>query len=1323
MDYDLSTLSPRSFEQLVQSLAAAVITPGIVVFGDGPDGGREATFDGSMPFPSDASRWHGYLVVQAKFRQVQDSVTPDGTWLLQQVRREIEVYRGRVRGEGPRLARRPPEYFILATNVRLTAAQGSGSKDRVMALLEEWTQDTPLLGYDIWDYDKIRTFLDAEEGIRRAYAAWTTPGDVLSDLADSIVGSARDFDDLLANFLQKEFLSDQFVNLEQAGHTTTDRVPVSQVFVDLPAFAEPRTEPPDADQLDESSAGGFVDTVTRVAAERLGPDPTGATTDPSWSHTARDPKRGRFVLMGGPGQGKTTVGQYVCQLFRASVLASRPPDSIAPEVRDGLTAFRAQASSQGISIPGVRRFPIRVALNHFANRLAEKDGPHTLIGYIVERLVMRTGVPADAGSLRKWLGAYPWLLVLDGLDEVPASSNRRAVLEAIGDFWIDVSQLKSDVLVIATSRPQGYHADFSAQVYEHRWLAPLSPKRALHYAQRLTKVRYAGDVERQVKVMRRLKRAAQTETTRRVMQTPLQVTIMTALVDRVGQPPQERWTLFRDYYDVIYHREVEREIPAAYVLRDYRPDIDAIHKQVALLLQTEGEKSSQTEAKLTTSRFRKVVHQRLTSEGHDASEAKELEDAITYAAAERLVFLVGLEAGEVGFEIRSLQEFMAAEGVMDAGDNLVGRRLRRIACVPYWRNVFLFAAGKCFAEQQHLRDTTHTIAAELNDSPTDTLARATSAGALLALDLLEDGPARRQPGYARLLAREALRFIYAPPSPDHGRFRHIYTDPMESLFVAELAQALERPVERALGAWRVLLTMADDGHDWAERMVRDRWPRSSDEQRLVIGAMEDPLRSPRLATRVSTGIAVQGPAAFATFPRQINAILALSPHSGWIREAENLVVSGRVSRLSAPVVPTELDGFSMQLARMRDTPAKVPREVRALSALSPKWLPIASGVEFRNAPSAESLATVLAGLARAKESPPLPHTIRSTLPWPLAECIGKAESRDDLMRYARAAEQGELGNSESWLAAEKRWLYRGVTEADVIDASETSLPFNAHIRDRGFPMLSASWKATTRRLEAPAELLRRWHRACSQDATRTRLAQFTLALVAAAANEQRGGAQRQSVGALIAPNEFARLVFDSSQDDTWEFPDGSLAALDFRERPSDLVFEAFAIIGALHRKRSSSPSVHPTVLSRLISWLSMRPDNAGLTFVIAWAASPRDAALAARLSAVAQVDSPGLALAELIALPSLVDKEPLAERLARCADLEFRRRTLTILRHKLDLPGADRFVLNVGEHYGWEPWWSATQVLALGTDLLRRRTSGFSDPTTWRTLGFVTEPP
>ncbi|MGW7582500.1 hypothetical protein ACWGKU_39540 [Kitasatospora sp. NPDC054768] len=93
-DYDLTRLGSRAFEQMVVALARRVLGPGVQAFGDGPDGGREATFEGtirwSAAFSGIASTpevWTGFTVLQAKF-QVKPKSTPqaNGLWLREEIR-------------------------------------------------------------------------------------------------------------------------------------------------------------------------------------------------------------------------------------------------------------------------------------------------------------------------------------------------------------------------------------------------------------------------------------------------------------------------------------------------------------------------------------------------------------------------------------------------------------------------------------------------------------------------------------------------------------------------------------------------------------------------------------------------------------------------------------------------------------------------------------------------------------------------------------------------------------------------------------------------------------------------------------------------------------------------------------------------------------------------------------------------------------------------------------------------------------------------------------------------------------------------------------
>jgi len=299
MDYNLQGLSPRSFEQLIQSIAAKIIGPQIIVFGDGPDGGREAVFQGNIPYPTQDSGWTGYGILQAKFKQRLQNANEDGAWAIQQLRKELNTFLN------PKKRRRKPDYYIFATNVTLTAVENAGTKDRCLALLDEFSSKLPLKGYDIWDYDKLRVFLDDNEEIRKGYWAWISPGDVLSEVIDWFKASTPSFEETLTSFLQKELLSDQYVNLEQAGHSGEDRTPIARVFVDLPGSDKNLTDPPEEHAAPRLLAPGIVAEIIAASHERLDPQSLGLiSAAESVAGSVVIDKKGRYVITGGPGQGK-----------------------------------------------------------------------------------------------------------------------------------------------------------------------------------------------------------------------------------------------------------------------------------------------------------------------------------------------------------------------------------------------------------------------------------------------------------------------------------------------------------------------------------------------------------------------------------------------------------------------------------------------------------------------------------------------------------------------------------------------------------------------------------------------------------------------------------------------------------------------------------------------------------------------------------------------------------------------------------------------------------------------------------------------------------
>ena len=386
------------------------------------------------------------------------------------------------------------------------------------------------------------------------------------------------------------------------------------------------------------------------------------------------------MIIGGPGQGKSTLGQFLCQIYRTSILVDRL-DKLIPEAASIIKQLEIQRSKNNSELPKVRRFPIRIELNRYATKLANNPSL-TLINYIKEELSRLGNIECDLANIRHWLKFYPWLLVLDGLDEVPQSSNRKQVLEEIQNFRVDVANLNSDVFIVITTRPQNYSGEFNKKEYRHLYLLPLTAEYALRYARQLLETRYGSDRDRQEQIFHRLEKACTVQATARLMQSPLQVTVMTRLVEASGEPPSQRYRLFQQYYQTFYNREIERGIQSSSLLNDRKTDIDFIHYRAGLLLQARSEQEGNTEAILTNDDFQILVKHRLNEIEFTGNKADVLLKQITDVTIQRLVFLIRRQENEVSFEIRSLQEYAAAEALLKGSEEFVKKRFREIA--PYF---------------------------------------------------------------------------------------------------------------------------------------------------------------------------------------------------------------------------------------------------------------------------------------------------------------------------------------------------------------------------------------------------------------------------------------------------------------------------------------------------------------------------------------------------------------------------------------------------------------------------------------------------------------
>lgn len=1052
-DYNLHGLNPRDFQHLVQAIARKTIASGVTAFGDGKDGARDLTYHGKMDYPSRSAPWNGYLVLSCKF--LQQPITKSTEWSVQQLEKDLKKFLDEKRNL-PK-----PEYYLFVTNVGLTGAAVRGGRDRVNSVLFNYASKLGLKGYGVWDYNDLRGFLDGDGDLCSHYGHFISTGDVLSEVIKLVKPRRSDFLDVMQLFLQKELTTDMSAKLQDAGEDPEVQIPLANVFVDLP-FANSIEAATLTRGDNEPKAGKIVASLLEAASSvfrRKAEEPLIREQD-----RARVFEPSRFVIVGGPGQGKSTLGQYLCQLFRASLLQDRPEERLEERVVSIIKQLAKQAEESG-RLPLARRFPIRIELKTFSQALANEPDL-TLLEYLRRDIGRLGNTSVILDDLSRWLERYPWLMVLDGLDEVPPSSNRGEVITQIEHFQIDAASRNADLMLVLTTRPQSYSKEFSDDLFRHIYLVPLSPKEALNYGRKLAEARCRGDDRRKDELIRSLEKACENEQTARLMQSPLQVTIMATLLEETGEPPQQRYRLFADYYRTIYKRETRRKLLLG-ILTERQTDIDTIHHHAGLHLHARGEggnkhagrKGNESESALSDEQFKELVRQRLEHLKTPPAQASELLRRITDGSLQRLVFLVRAEDNpSVRFDITSLQEFMAAEALMTGPDEEVKNRLETIAPASFWRNVFLFAVGKCFVDREYLLDNIVSICERLNEdvSATNILgdaragraAKATMWGSRLALDILSDGTARQYPEYEIRLVRIALQLVKTGDPEICARLAFVYNADLREMYHDVIEDGFGRGnVWRQVGAWSLVMNLADRGIDWAYEYLKKAWPEGVEYQSVLLfsGKPAAPKdwwlkKALEFAPRSEPWLVVRN-----FSDRRLENKYIPDPWSKIVQFAmsgpQKLEITNRATLLSTT-------------NRLRLVPTELGREcwnvLKSIKFENPGWFPILAGARFGANPSAKTLASELKRLAKfwIPGHRAFGHNV---LPWPLAACLFAAESGDYLNHMADMAATGKFGDVKQWKEAESRWTQVALTDEDVFAMSDDRWPIDSRLSQTGFP--------------------------------------------------------------------------------------------------------------------------------------------------------------------------------------------------------------------------------------------------------------------------------
>lgn len=394
------------------------------------------------------------------------------------------------------------------------------------------------------------------------------------------------------------------------------------------------------------------------------------------------------ILVGGPGQGKSTILQYLAQYYRARRL-----DMSTYDAQDGSLVRNA----------GLARIPFRLDLRRYAQwrRTQQQRAVHDgydmsdartdLERYLLGDITRHTGTHEFAAEdFSLLLATEPVLLALDGLDEIPNVQDRDEVTTEIARARDRLDALAANLVVLVSTRPgSSLDALTASGLFTVLQVLPLTPGLRRQYLDRWIEVN-ALEPDSAGRLATAFHDNEHVPHIQELASSPMQLAILLNLLHRRQLLPEQRTELFRNYLESFLDREqAENKEP---LLAQHRNVLVDTHAYLGWYLHSQTELGT-LQGGIGQDELRRVLRVRLEGQ----PDAQELADAIYSAITSRVLCLVERE-GKFEFEVQSLREYFAAwhlfenltsRGVGDSRDDGATALLSR----AYWTNVTRFVVG------------------------------------------------------------------------------------------------------------------------------------------------------------------------------------------------------------------------------------------------------------------------------------------------------------------------------------------------------------------------------------------------------------------------------------------------------------------------------------------------------------------------------------------------------------------------------------------------------------------------------------------------------
>lgn len=671
MDYQLENLGPEGFQYLAQALVAKVYH-GVQCFPVAqPDGGRDIT----SIVPHHYSLFDEQVVVfQVKFSRNPGAVDQH-KWL-----------EGILKDEAPKVKKlisKGVKEFVLVTNIAGTAHLEKGSIDRVDALLKKH-MPCPA---SVWWRNDINRRLDNAWSVKWSYPQIMSGPDVMRSLLENGLGEHKERRvSAIQSFLLEQYLAEEEVKFKQVELQNK----LLDLFIDVPVVGGTTT--PWGIQFRHRSGGESPYIMNDE--EELEPEVGAATAILSG---ALHQYRRSVVLEGAPGQGKSTITQYVAQVYRMRLLHKEEElAKIEKSHREGEMYLPIKVDLRDFATWLSRRHPFDATNDLPVPEKWQKNLESFLIfliGYYSQNLDF------NATDFQSIVKASAILLLFDGLDEVAEISQRKDVVEEIVRGTKKLGEMAASLRTVVTSRPAAFanSPGMPKDSFAYFRLGSLPKPIITAYAEKWMKCRRLDDREKS-EIRSILKYKLDEPHIRELARNPMQLSILLGLIrSRGASLPDKRTALYEQYVDLFFSRESEKSP----IIRDHRDLVIELHRYVAWYLHSDAQ-IKKGNGSISTENLHKLLVNYLRRECQDET----LADQLLSGMVERVVALVSRVQGTYEFEVQPLREFFAAKYLFESaapsptGDEQPGSRpdiFDALAKDFHWLNVTRFFAG-CYSK-------------------------------------------------------------------------------------------------------------------------------------------------------------------------------------------------------------------------------------------------------------------------------------------------------------------------------------------------------------------------------------------------------------------------------------------------------------------------------------------------------------------------------------------------------------------------------------------------------------------------------------------------